>query len=41
MLRAGIAGRPHGLDGSLYVASPRPQLLHVGAELRFEMVQLD
>jgi 16S rRNA processing protein RimM len=30
-LRAGIAGRPHGLDGSLYVVAPRPQLLASGA----------
>jgi len=26
-------GRPHGLDGSFYVAEPEPKLLSVGAEI--------
>jgi 16S rRNA processing protein RimM len=29
-LRAGTVGRPHGLDGSFYVADARPRLLEVG-----------
>jgi 16S rRNA processing protein RimM len=29
-LRAGRVGRPHGLDGSFYVADPAPQLLVLG-----------
>lgn len=29
-LRAGRVGRPHGLDGSFYVADPTPQLLAGG-----------
>ncbi|HET9103737.1 MAG TPA: ribosome maturation factor RimM [Solirubrobacteraceae bacterium] len=32
-LRAGTAGRPHGLDGSFYVADPVPELLDNGAVL--------
>jgi 16S rRNA processing protein RimM len=35
-LRAGIAGRPHGLDGSLYVVAPSPQLLEVGAVVHLD-----
>ena len=27
---AGVVGRPHGLDGSFYVADPEPTLLEVG-----------
>ena len=30
-LRAGRIGRPHGLDGSVHVTDPRPQLLELGA----------
>jgi 16S rRNA processing protein RimM len=33
MVRAGVAGRPHGLDGSFYVADPRPDLLAVGVNV--------
>ena len=33
-LRAGVVGRPHGLDGSFHVAEPVAALLHKGAELR-------
>lgn len=29
-LRAGIVGRPHGLDGSFYVLQPSPPLLELG-----------
>lgn len=29
-LRAGLVGRPHGLDGSFYVRQPTPALLEVG-----------
>ena len=32
-MRAGRVGRPHGLDGSFYVASPVARLLVVGTEL--------
>jgi len=32
-MRAGVVGRPHGLDGSFYVASPQPALLELGAVL--------
>ena len=32
-LRAGTVGRPHGLDGSFYVAEPVPELLFDGAVL--------
>jgi 16S rRNA processing protein RimM len=32
-LRAGAVGRPHGLDGSFYVAEPKPDLLVVGADV--------
>lgn len=33
-LRAGVVGRPHGLDGSFHVADPVASLLQVGAEVR-------
>ena len=33
-LRAGVVGRPHGLDGSFYVAEPAPELLILGAHVR-------
>jgi 16S rRNA processing protein RimM len=33
-LRAGIVGRPHGLDGSFHVSQPRADLLTVGARVR-------
>jgi 16S rRNA processing protein RimM len=33
-LRAGVVGRPHGLDGSFHVADPVPALLDMGAEVR-------
>jgi 16S rRNA processing protein RimM len=29
-LRAGVVGRPHGLDGSFYVAQPAAELLEAG-----------
>ena len=32
-LCAGRVGRPHGLDGSFYVAEPKPQLLDAGCGL--------
>jgi 16S rRNA processing protein RimM len=32
-LRAGRVGKPHGLDGSFYVAEPKPQLLDLGRSL--------
>jgi 16S rRNA processing protein RimM len=32
-LRAGLVGRPHGLDGSFYVREPTPQLLDEGTEV--------
>ena len=38
-LRAGIVGRPHGLDGSFHVASPVAGLLNVGAEVRIDGVR--
>ncbi len=31
LLRAGRVGRPHGLDGGLYVSEPNPVLLEVGS----------
>jgi 16S rRNA processing protein RimM len=34
LLRAGIVGRAHGLDGSFYVALPSPGLLAVGTSVR-------
>jgi 16S rRNA processing protein RimM len=33
-LRAGVVGRPHGLDGSFHVADPVAALLDMGAEVR-------
>jgi 16S rRNA processing protein RimM len=33
-LRAGVVGRPHGLDGSFHVADPVAALLELGAEVR-------
>ncbi|MBV9819113.1 MAG: 16S rRNA processing protein RimM [Solirubrobacterales bacterium] len=33
-LRAGIVGRPHGLDGSFHVALPVPALLEAGMAVR-------
>ncbi len=33
-LRAGVVGRPHGLDGSFHVADPVAALLEMGAEVR-------
>ena len=33
-LRAGVVGRPHGLDGSFHVADPVASLLEQGAEVR-------
>ncbi len=32
-LRAGLVGRPHGLDGSFYVREPTPQLLGEGTRV--------
>lgn len=32
-LRAGLVGRPHGLDGSFYVREPTPGLLEEGAHV--------
>lgn len=33
-LRAGVVGRPHGLDGSFHVAQPVADLLAAGADVR-------
>ena len=33
-LRAGVVGRPHGLDGSFHVAEPVAALLEAGGEVR-------
>jgi 16S rRNA processing protein RimM len=33
-LRAGVVGRPHGLDGSFHVAEPVATLLEMGTEVR-------
>ena len=33
-LRAGLIGRPHGLDGSFHVIQPNPRLLEDGTPLR-------
>jgi 16S rRNA processing protein RimM len=33
MLRAGLVGRPHGLDGSFHVLRPEPDLLAEGARV--------
>jgi 16S rRNA processing protein RimM len=32
-VRAGVVGRPHGLDGSFYVAQPAPGLLTLGSRV--------
>lgn len=32
-LRAGVVGRPHGLDGSFYVSQPAAELLTLGASV--------
>lgn len=36
MLIAGTVGRPHGLDGSVYVNAPRVDLLELGSELTID-----
>jgi 16S rRNA processing protein RimM len=36
LLLVGRVGRPHGLDGSFYVAEPNPQLLVAGATVLIE-----
>ena len=36
LLLVGRVGRPHGLDGSFYVAQPNPQLLAAGASVLIE-----
>jgi 16S rRNA processing protein RimM len=33
-LRAGVVGRPHGLDGSFHVTQPAPELLVLGTAVR-------
>ncbi|MGO9961061.1 MAG: ribosome maturation factor RimM [Solirubrobacteraceae bacterium] len=33
-MRAGVVGRPHGLDGSFHVGEPVAELLTAGAEVR-------
>jgi 16S rRNA processing protein RimM len=33
-LRAGVVGRPHGLDGSFHVTSSSPELLQVGRSVK-------
>ena len=33
-LAGGVVGRPHGLDGSFHVVSPRPALLALGTTVR-------
>jgi 16S rRNA processing protein RimM len=38
-LRAGVVGRPHGLDGSFHVGSPVPGLLDVGVEVQIDGVR--
>jgi 16S rRNA processing protein RimM len=35
-LRAGVVGRPHGLDGSFYVSQPSPDLLVLGGAVRVD-----
>jgi 16S rRNA processing protein RimM len=37
-LRAGVVGRPHGLDGSFHVGNPVVGLLEVGAEVQIDGV---
>jgi 16S rRNA processing protein RimM len=39
-LRAGTVGRPHGLDGAVYVGEPNLLLLEVGSRLRAGSVEL-
>ncbi len=39
-LRAGVVGRPHGLDGSFHVAEPVAALLAMGREVRLGGAQL-
>jgi 16S rRNA processing protein RimM len=38
-LRAGTAGKPHGLDGSFHVTAPSPQLLLAGGDVVVEGVR--
>jgi 16S rRNA processing protein RimM len=38
-LRAGVVGRPHGLDGSFHVADPVPALLELGTDVRLDSGQ--
>ncbi len=38
-LRAGVVGRPHGLDGSFHVVDPVAELLDVGIEVRLGEVR--
>jgi len=38
-LRAGIVGRPHGLDGSFHVSQPNPDLLALGGRVRIAGVE--
>jgi 16S rRNA processing protein RimM len=39
-MRAGLVGRPHGLDGSFYVLEPSPALLGLGAVVLVDGRQL-
>jgi 16S rRNA processing protein RimM len=39
-LRAGVVGRPHGLDGSFHVGRPVPSLLADDIDVRVDDVQL-
>ncbi|MGI8573512.1 MAG: ribosome maturation factor RimM [Solirubrobacteraceae bacterium] len=39
-LRAGKVGRPHGLDGAVYVGEPNLLLLEVGSQLRAGSAEL-
>lgn len=38
-LRAGVVGRPHGLDGSFHVSNPIAGLLDVGVEVQVDGVR--
>jgi 16S rRNA processing protein RimM len=38
-LRAGVVGRPHGLDGSFHVVDPVASLLEMGTEVRLNDVR--
>jgi 16S rRNA processing protein RimM len=38
-LRAGVIGRPHGLDGSFHVVDPVASLLEMGTEVRLNDVR--